>query len=164
MDGFMILAAYMTKKIAIDNTIVKFEIWDTAGQERYNSLAPIYYRDASVAMIVFDITDRESLKKAQYWVTELEKKGAPGVILCLVGNKTDLEAERKVSQEEAEAYAKTKGLIFRETSAKTGAHIEEIFNILAGCLPKDTPSRSRPPGIDLSTTTRPSTEDASQCC
>jgi small GTP-binding protein len=93
--------------------------WDTAGQERYHSLAPMYYRGAAAAVVVYDIGSAESFAKAQAWVRELQRQGAPGAVIALAGNKADLAGEgRAVTAEEARAYATENGLHFWETSAK----------------------------------------------
>ncbi len=85
-------AAFLTQTVQItrfqfQNTTVKFEIWDTAGQERYHSLAPMYYRGAQAALIVYDITSKESFLKAQNWVRELQRQANANIVIALVGNK-----------------------------------------------------------------------------
>jgi small GTP-binding protein len=84
-------AAFLTQTVALDDATVKFEIWDTAGQERYRSLAPMYYRGAAAAIVVYDITDPDSFAGAKSWVKELQRRGDPNVIIALAGNKADLE-------------------------------------------------------------------------
>ncbi|KAJ6325477.1 hypothetical protein OIU76_012540 [Salix suchowensis] len=92
-----IVASFLSQTIALqDSTTVKFEIWDTAGQERYAALAPLYYRGAAIAFIVYDITSPETFNKAQYWVKELQKHGSPDIVMALVGNKADLHEKREV--------------------------------------------------------------------
>ncbi|KAL6940242.1 hypothetical protein ACO0QE_004139 [Hanseniaspora vineae] len=140
-----------------DNEVaIKFEIWDTAGQERYKSLAPMYYRNANAAIIVYDITQKDSLQKAVKWVDELKSKLGEDsdVIISLIGNKLDLvtsstntdtgasavsaedtntgisdelEGNRQVQEDEASEYAVQNGLLFHEVSAKTSQGINEIF-------------------------------------
>ncbi|KAJ9529658.1 hypothetical protein QJQ45_014425 [Haematococcus lacustris] len=127
-------AAFLTKTIPELN--VKFEIWDTAGQERYHSLAPMYYRGAMAAVIVYDITSTESLTRAKSWVKELQRQGNPNLIMALAGNKADLEEQRAVSSEEAAAYAAENNLFFLETSAKTAANVSELFMDIARKLPR----------------------------
>merc|ERR1712205_48184 len=83
-------AAFLTQTVALNDTTVKFEIWDTAGQERYRSLAPMYYRGAAAAIVVFDITNKESFNGAKSWVKELQRRGDPNVVIALAGNKADL--------------------------------------------------------------------------
>jgi len=86
-------AAFLTQKISLPNRIIKFEIWDTAGQERFASLAPMYYRNAQAALVVYDLTKPTSLIKAKHWVAELQRQASPGIVIALVGNKLDLCAE-----------------------------------------------------------------------
>ncbi|RWR84614.1 Ras-related protein Rab5 [Cinnamomum micranthum f. kanehirae] len=92
-------AAFFLQTLAVDDGTVKFEIWDTAGQERYHSLAPMYYRGAAAAIIVYDITSMESFACAKNWVQELQKQGNPNMVMALAGNKADLDDERKVTVE-----------------------------------------------------------------
>ncbi|KAG8348503.1 ADP ribosylation factor family Ras of Complex Roc domain [Trypanosoma vivax] len=111
---------------------VKFEIWDTAGQERYRSLAPIYYRGACGALVVYDITSADSLKKAQTWIRELRANADPTLVIVLVGNKKDLEALRQVSHDDGAALAQEEGVNgFFEVSAKDNYNVEEVFSTLA---------------------------------
>ncbi|XP_022939060.1 ras-related protein RABF1-like [Cucurbita moschata] len=128
-------ASFLSQTIVLqDSTTVKFEIWDTAGQERYAALAPLYYRGAAVAVVVYDITNSDSFAKAKYWVKELQKHGRSDIILALVGNKADLQEERKVSVQDGTEYAEKNGLFFIETSAKTADNINELFEeILSDC-------------------------------
>lgn len=83
-------AAFLTKKITLPSRTIKFEIWDTAGQERFASLAPMYYRNAQSALVVYDLTKPSSLVKARHWVAELQRQASPGIVIALVGNKLDL--------------------------------------------------------------------------
>ncbi|TXG49479.1 hypothetical protein EZV62_025354 [Acer yangbiense] len=121
-------ASFLSQTIALqDSTTVKFEIWDTAGQERYAALAPLYYRGAAVAVIVYDITSPESFTKAQYWVKELQKHGSPDIVMALVGNKADLQDSREVPAQDGIDYAEKNGMFFIETSAKTADNINQLF-------------------------------------
>jgi len=129
-------AAFLTQTVCLNDTTVKFEIWDTAGQERYHSLAPMYYRGAQAAIVVFDITSSESFEKAKSWVSELQRQGSPNIVIALAGNKCDLANKRAVQTTTAQSYADENGCLFMETSAKTNANVTELFVAIAKKLPK----------------------------
>jgi len=95
-----------------------------------SSKAPMYYRNANCAVVVYDITQTASLEKARSWVRELQRQADPNIVIALCGNKTDLSARRQVSQEEAKKYADEEGLMWGETSAKTGEGVSDIFTAI----------------------------------
>jgi len=137
-------ASFMNQTVTLpDDTLVKFQIWDTAGQERFHSLAPMYYRGAQAAIVVFDITYRNSFDKAKDWVKELQQQGDPNVVVAFVGNKVDMENQRKVTTEEAQSYANTNGLFYTETSAKAAIGVSELFMRIAKQLPKVQKEKKR---------------------
>jgi len=159
------IAAFLTQKCNLPTRTIKFEIWDTAGQERFASLAPMYYRNAQSALVVYDITKPTSLIKARHWVAELQRQASPGIVIALVGNKSDLgnqagessgdSAEgddtgegdaRKVTTAEAKSYAEEDGLLFFETSAKIGTNVAEVFTAIANAIPETSLKGARGPG------------------
>ncbi|XP_034590471.1 ras-related protein RHN1 [Setaria viridis] len=140
-------AAFFSQVMSLDEATVKLDIWDTAGQERYHSLAPMYYRGAAAAVVVFDITSTDSYMRAKRWVDELQRQGNPHLVMALVGNKVDLEERRQVGTQEAMDYAEANGLLFTETSAKTAQNVSELFHELAERLVELRPSR--PAGMIL---------------
>lgn len=139
-------AAFLTQTLCLDDTTVKFEIWDTAGQERYHSLAPMYYRGAQAAIVVYDITNADTFTRAKNWVKELQRQARPDIVIALAGNKSDLGQRRVVEYEEAAAYAEENGLLFMETSAKNANNVNEIFLAIARKLPRDQDAGSTQPG------------------
>jgi len=182
-------AAFLTQKCRFEDRVLRYEIWDTAGQERFHSLAPMYYRNAQAAVVVYDVTKATSLDKAKSWVKELQRQANPNIVIALCGNKLDLvtpslpgdeesepstpstphetevepddatatpgenaaspgvESLRQVPKEEAQAYASEAGLLFFETSAKSGDGILEVFTEIAKKIPiEHILSSSRPGG------------------
>ena len=90
----------------------------------------MYYRNANCAVVVYDITQASSLDKARTWIRELQRQADPSIVIALCGNKVDLDARRQVSQEEAKKYAEEEGLMWMETSAKTGEGVTEVFTAI----------------------------------
>ncbi|CAN0901596.1 Ras-related protein RABF2b [Linum grandiflorum] len=129
-------AAFFTEVLAVEEATIKFDIWDTAGQERYHSLAPMYYRGAAAAVVVYDITSKGSFARAQKWVLELQRQEKPNMVVFLVGNKADLEEKRQVGSQEGQAYAEQNGLDFLETSAKNDENVKELFYEIANRVAK----------------------------
>lgn len=112
----------------------KLQLWDTTGQERYRSIAKIYYRDAKIAILVYDVGDPQSFISLQSWAEEVVNESPKNLILAIVGNKTDLLDDMKegkkeiVSESEAKKFAKSKGAMFYKTSAKDNTGLVEMFS------------------------------------
>lgn len=123
-------AAYLQQKVILTNgSSIKLHIWDTSGEERFRAMLGMYYKDASAAILTYDITKAESLESLNYWLTQL--KDYEPIIIAIAGNKCDMENERKVQLKDGRNFAKTKDLIFQETSCKNNTGIYELFTSLA---------------------------------
>ncbi|CAN0165330.1 unnamed protein product, partial [Ectocarpus sp. 12 AP-2014] len=182
-------ASFMSKMIMVDGSPMKFQIWDTAGQEKYHSLAPMYYRGAGAAIVVYDITKMHSFRTLKEWINELQAQGPQDIAIAVAGNKRDLESQRRngaptrpaadgkainlslsrrhachrpqeVESSVAQAYADEIGAMFVETSAKDATHVQDMFVELSKRLPKREPL---PPasGVDLNLD---SSGASSSCC
>ena len=116
-----------SNNIKIDDKIFRIQIWDTAGQENFRSITRAYYKNSACALIVYDISRRASFDSISTWIEDCKNSSPKSVFMVLVGNKCDLEKEREVSEEEGKELAETNGMIFFETSAKTGKNVEEVF-------------------------------------
>ncbi|KAL6338748.1 hypothetical protein AAG906_023897 [Vitis piasezkii] len=129
---------FQTRTLVIQHKSVKAQIWDTAGQERYRAVTSAYYRGAVGAMLVYDITKRQSFDHIPRWLEELRGHADKNIVIILIGNKTDLEEQRAVPTEDAKEFAEKEGLFFLETSALEATNVEnafltiltEIFNIV----------------------------------
>jgi len=115
------------KNIKIEDKIFRIQIWDTAGQETFRSITRAYYKNSVCAFVVYDITNKNSFQNVKSWIEDCRKQSPKTVFMVLIGNKVDLEDNRQVSYEEGSVFAEKNGMLFFETSAKTGKNIEEIF-------------------------------------
>jgi small GTP-binding protein len=136
---------FTSKTLQFDNKTIRLQLWDTAGQERFRSLIPSYIRDSSVAIIVYDVTNRNSFTNLRRWIDDVRNERGNEVLLVIVGNKTDLE-ERAVQFEEGAKLAKENDALFSEVSARNGTGIQELFTNLAGTLPGNDTSVQAPSG------------------
>ena len=126
---------FFTFTTKIDNKIIKLQIWDTCGQEIYRSLITNFYRNASLAMMVYAIDSKESFIHINQWLKEVKIQSNPDVKIVLIGNKKDLEDERQVTTQEAKRYKEENQILyFEEASAKTGINSKEVFNQAARIL------------------------------
>ena len=119
---------FLTFNMKINDLVIKMQIWDTCGQEIYKSLISNFYRNSSLAVIVYSIDNKESFEHAENWLTDLKSQANPDVRIFLVGNKSDLEEERKVSKDDGLKFKNDQGLdLFMETSAKTGYNARNVL-------------------------------------
>jgi small GTP-binding protein len=108
---------------------IKFDIWDTVGQEKYRAMTKIFYKDAKVIILVFDLTSLKSFKAIEeYWCEEIKNNCAEKPVIAVVGNKTDLYSEKKVDVDDAKDLAKKMKAIFQLTSAKNNDGITNLFD------------------------------------
>ncbi|XP_047047885.1 ras-related protein RGP1 [Lolium rigidum] len=118
---------FQTKTLHIDNRTVKAQIWDTAGQERYRAVTSAYYRGAVGAMLVYDMTKRQSFDHMARWLEELRSHADKNIVIMLIGNKSDLGTLRAVPTEDAKEFAERESLFFMETSALEATNVENAF-------------------------------------
>jgi len=129
---------FLTFNMKVNDKVIKLQIWDTCGQEIYKSLISNFYRNSSLAVIIYAIDNKESFNHAENWLNDLKSQANPDVRIFLVGNKADLEEDRKVSKEEGEKYKEEQHLdLFLETSAKTGHNARNVLVEAAKILYKD---------------------------
>ena len=115
------------KNISINNKTYRIQIWDTAGQENFRSITRAYYKNSACALVVYDISNRESFDNINTWIEDCKSQSPQTIFMVLVGNKNDLEDKRAVTIEEGKELAEKNKMMFFETSAKTGKNVDEIF-------------------------------------
>lgn len=135
------------RMVSIDNKNVKLQIWDTAGQESFRSITRSYYRGACGALLVYDVTRRETFGHLQSWLEDAKANSNTAITIMLIGNKSDLDAKRQVSYKEGEEFAKANGLVFMETSAKTAANVDEAFLRTANMIYENVQKGSIDPSV-----------------
>ncbi|CAI2376675.1 unnamed protein product [Moneuplotes crassus] len=131
-DNFMptIGVDFKIRTLEVDGRTIKLQIWDTAGQERFKTITSSYYKGAHGIIVVYDITDKESFKNIDNWMTEVEKHASENVSRILVGNKCDMDESRQVSTDEGKELADQYNIRFMETSAKESSFVEEAFTLM----------------------------------
>ena len=129
---------FLTFNMKVNDKVIKLQIWDTCGQEIYKSLISNFYRNSSLAVLVYAIDNKESFNHVENWLNDLKSQANPDVRIFLVGNKADLEEDRKINKEEGEKYKEDQHLdLFMETSAKTGHNARNVLVEAAKILYKD---------------------------
>jgi len=139
-----IQASFLEKNLTLGAQSVSLAIWDTAGQERFHALAPIYYRDADGACLVFDQTDPTSFQRVQHWVKELHKFVGKDIVLVIASNKADLIKQQQVSDSDSQQFAASVNASLFKTSAKSGKGVEELYlELTKGLLKKAGPIKKK---------------------
>jgi len=126
---------FLSKTMYLEDRVLRLQLWDTAGQERFRSLIPSYIRDSSVAIVVYDISNKTSFVNTGKWIEDVREERGDDVVIMLVGNKMDLSDHRQVTRTEGEEKAQKMGVMFMETSAKSGDNIKALFRKVATNLP-----------------------------
>ncbi|MQL72655.1 hypothetical protein Taro_004974 [Colocasia esculenta] len=121
---------YQVWGVEVDGKTIKAQIWDTAGQERYRAITSAYYRGAVGALLVYDITKRQTFDNVQRWLRELRDHADSNIVIMMAGNKSDLSHLRAVQEEDGKVLAEKEGLSFLETSALSAVNIEEAFRTI----------------------------------
>jgi Ras-related protein Rab-2A len=160
------------RMVVIESKQIKLQIWDTAGQESFRSITRSYYRGASGALLVYDVTRRETFDHLRTWLDDARQVSNANMTIMLIGNKCDLETKRQVSVEEGQSFASEHGLVFLETSAKTAHNVDDAFMKTANVIYQKIQSGSLDPsavaGKPPQNTIRPdlSTDAAAKkgCC
>ena len=120
---------FQSKNVTIHDQDVRLILYDTAGQEKFRSLIPMYIREAQIILLIYDITNRESFDSMPRWIQEVLDVKNTEAVFVLIGNKIDLENDRKVTFEEGKKFAAENNFIFQEVSAKTGKNFENLFEV-----------------------------------
>jgi Rab family protein len=158
-------AAFVTKEIAIDGQNLELLIWDTAGQEVYRGLAPMYYRSALIAIVVYDVTNQASHNSVSYWTKELQTNVEDNIVILVCGNKIDLEEKRVIDFQIASAAAAASGALYSETSAQTNTGVDRMFQLAISThlKKKGQPAPDSAPNLDLAA--KPvGGSDGKKCC
>ena len=126
-------ASYATKELILENNQkIALDIWDTAGQEKYKSLTKFFYKDASAAILVYDITKKETFTNLKtYWVQQLKDYATKNIIIAVAGNKCDLYANEQVTEDEAKEFADSIEASFELTSAKSNSGVNDLYKSVA---------------------------------
>jgi small GTP-binding protein len=135
---------FLTKNLTIGDKKIKLQLWDTGGQEFVKSLLPFYFSGATGGVLVYDITNRNSYNALEYWLKQI-RQNAGGIPVVLAGNKIDRAEERKVSTEEAQSFAGERGLMYLETSAKTGVSVPDLFTGLVEVIYENEKNKAKKP-------------------
>lgn len=125
---------FQAKTLQIDNKEIKAQIWDTAGQERFRAVTSAYYRGAVGALLVYDISRRQTFQNICRWLEELRMHSDPGIVTMLVGNKSDLKEARKVSVDDGAALAQSEDMFFMETSALDSTNVSIAFQTIVKAI------------------------------
>ncbi|KAL9332565.1 hypothetical protein ACSQ67_002175 [Phaseolus vulgaris] len=165
---------FATRTLQVEGKTVKAQIWDTAGQERYRAITSAYYRGAVGALLVYDITKRQTFENVQRWLRELRDHADSNIVIMMAGNKSDLNHLRAVSTEDAESLAEREGLSFLETSALEAFNVEKAFQTILfdiyqiiskkALAAQEAASTSVPHGTTINVSNMSDSVEKKSCC
>jgi Ras-related protein Rab-1A len=121
---------YRLKMVSVNESVIKLQIWDTAGQDRFRAITKNYYKGAHGIILLYDVTNTQSFNNIKNWISQIKENTTEKVKICLVGNKCDMDGNRKILYEDGEKLAEENGIKFIETSAKNNLNVEETFKYL----------------------------------
>ena len=145
--------------VTVDGNATTLQVWDTAGQEMYRALVPVYLRGAQAAILVYDITDKESFRSISHWYDILVDVVSTGTPIFLVGNKIDLQSEAVVEDQQAIAFATAHGSQLYKVSALTGSGLDQLFHAIAQKIIEDEVNQKKIAGVAIN-----SQGEKKKCC
>ncbi len=155
---------FKIRNVTVGDKSIKLNIWDTAGQERFKTITAAYYKGAHGIILVFDITDRDTFNNISSWLGEIRKHAGPNVVRLLVGNKCDLDSDRKVTQREAKEFAESQGMTYIETSAKARINVDEAFMTLTKQVYEALPDNEKKQETGTSNLRTERKQSSGGCC
>ncbi|EIM24273.1 GTP-binding protein ryh1 [Wallemia mellicola CBS 633.66] len=154
---------FLSKTMYLDDRTIRLQLWDTAGQERFRSLIPSYIRDSSVAVVVYDVSNKNSYDNTSKWIEEVKQERGDDVIIVLVGNKVDL-SEKEVNNDQVKEYCDNNGILFIETSAKSGFNVKQLFKRIALALPASEQDNSQNDNVKIQVDNQQADQQSSCNC
>jgi len=154
-------AAFSSKEVELNGVKCTFNLWDTAGQETYRYLVPMYYRNADIAVIVFDLSNQSSFNDVETWVEDVKKNVGESIVFLLCGNKCDIDP-KVVDIDSISSLSRRMGLIYVETSASNGDGISKLFEIAISEHLKKKDEKSKMPSNSVNVATK--TNKDKGCC
>lgn len=155
---------FMSKIIQTEKNRIQLQLWDTAGQELFRSVTRGYYRGSAGALILFDLSNRDSFENVEKWLQDVRDVAREDVVIVLIGNKSDLANKRQVSKEEAEEFAKKCNMAYFEVSARTGENVQEAISACVELIEKNLNTNDFQPNVTDSIDFKDDEPAKAGCC
>lgn len=155
---------FMSKIIETEKHRIQLQLWDTAGQELFRSVTRGYYRGSAGALLLFDLSNRDSFEHVEKWLQDVKDVARDDVVLILIGNKSDLEGKRQVTHDEANDFAQKHNMKYFEVSAKTGDNVSEAINACVTLIEKNLDDGSFRPTASDSIDFKDDVPQKNSCC